>query len=44
MSDPAAHFARARAYPYDPPAFGYRFRHDAEAPQRAEARLPDDFR
>lgn len=35
---PAAIFARARAYPYDPPSFGYRFRHDADEPQRAEAR------
>jgi len=38
MSDPAAVFARVRAYPYDPPAFGYRFRHEAESPERAEAR------
>lgn len=38
MSDPAAIFARARAYPYDPPPHGYRFHHGAEAPERAEAR------
>jgi len=37
-TDPASIFAYARAYPYDPPAFGYRFRHDAAALQRAEAR------
>ncbi|HSM19530.1 MAG TPA: hypothetical protein VK844_04075, partial [Hyphomicrobiales bacterium] len=36
-ADPASVFARARAYPYDPPAFGYRFRHDADAPEPAEA-------
>jgi hypothetical protein len=38
MSDAASIFARARAYPYDPPPFGYRFHHQAAAPERVEAR------